>query len=389
MYEFRLPDIGEGLSEAELLEWLVKVGDQIKEGDDLASISTDKVNVDLPSPMSGVVAELPWEVGDVIPVGDVFMRIDDTNENPVDAETEPSRTTAASNRPAAGPVGERSRRTKAAPALRRYAGEHGVDLALVTPSGPDGRLLRSDIDAYLRRQTTRPESNEAVTEIFRLSGARRAAAKKLAESSRTLATTTQSFEVCADAIIAATRHLAEKRGEDNPRITPLPVIAKCVAQTLSRHGKFNANIDESDNALLMHSQVNLGFAVDTGAGLMVPVVNDVNAKDTMSLAAEMSDIAQRARADALKLDDVRGATFTLSSTGGLERTTMVATTPVINLPNVAMLWVSRITDRPRVVSGKLEAGPVMACTLSFDHRFIDGAEGTAFINDLDDAFRQI
>jgi pyruvate/2-oxoglutarate dehydrogenase complex dihydrolipoamide acyltransferase (E2) component len=122
---------------------------------------------------------------------------------------------------------------------------------------------------------------------------------------------------------------------------------------------------------------------------MVPVVNDVNAKDTMSLAAEMSDIAQRARADALKLDDVRGATFTLSSTGGLERTTMVATTPVINLPNVAMLWVSRITDRPRVVSGKLEAGPVMACTLSFDHRFIDGAEGTAFINDLDDAFRQI
>jgi pyruvate dehydrogenase E2 component (dihydrolipoamide acetyltransferase) len=389
MYEFRLPDIGEGLSEAELLEWLVKVGDQIQEGDDLASISTDKVNVDLPSPTSGVVAELPWEVGDVIPVGDVFMRIDDSIERSVEAETEHARTTAASDPPAAAAVREQTPRMKAAPALRRYASEQGVDLALVTPSGPDGRLLRADIDAYLRRQTTGAESGEAVTERFRLSGARRIAAKRLAESSRTLATTTQSFEVCADAIIAETHRLAEECGENGPRITPLPVIAKCVAKTLSRHRKFNANIDESDNALQMHSQVNLGFAVDTGAGLMVPVVHDVNGKDTMSLAAEMSDIAQRARADALKLDDVRGATFTLSSTGGLERATMVATTPVINLPNVAMLWVSRISDRPRVVSGKLEAGPVMACTLSFDHRFIDGAEGTAFINDLDDAFRQI
>lgn len=139
----------------------------------------------------------------------------------------------------------------------------------------------------------------------------------------------------------------------------------------------------------MHNHVNLGFAVDTDAGLMVPVVHDVNGKDTVSLATEISDIAQRARADKLKLEDVRGATFTLSSTGGLERATMVATTPVINLPNVAMLWVSRIADRPRVVDGKLEAGPIMACTLSFDHRFIDGAAGTAFINDLDDAFRQL
>ena len=389
MYEFRLPDIGEGLHEAELLEWLVKVGDRIKEGDDLASISTEKVNVDLPSPKTGVVAELPWEVGDIIPVGDVFMRISDTKEDSAESSTESAKTTSESSPPATASVRENTPRFKAAPALRRYAKEQGVDLALITPGADDGRLLRADIDAYLQNQSGEAESGEPETEIFKLSGARLAAAKKLAESSRTLATTTQSFEVCADSIVAETRRLAEKHGEENLRITPLPIIAKCVAKALSLHRKFNANIDESNDTLQMHNHVNLGFAVDTDAGLMVPVVHDVNGKDTVSLATEISDIAQRARADKLRLEDVRGATFTLSSTGGLERATMVATTPVINLPNVAMLWVSRIADRPRVVDGKLEAGPIMACTLSFDHRFIDGAEGTAFINDLDDVFRQL
>ena len=392
MYEFRLPDIGEGLNEAELLQWLVKVGDQVKEGDDVALISTEKVNVDLPSPRSGIVAELPWEVGDVIPVGDVFMRISDTNENSAEPKAElkaePAKITAESSSVTA-PASKNAARMIAAPALRRYAREQGVDLALVTPSTPDGRLLRADIDAYLQQKPGEPEADEAATEKFRLSGTRLAAARRLSESSRTLATTTQSFEVHADAIIAETQRLSEERGEGSPRITPLPVIAKCIAKTLSRHKKFNANIDELDNALRMHGQVNLGFAVDTDAGLIVAVVNNVNEKDTLSLAAEIADIAQRARANSLKLDDIHGATFTLSSTGGLERATMVATTPIINLPNVAMLWVSRITDRPRVVAGKLEAGPVMACTLSFDHRFIDGAEGTAFINDLNDVFRQL
>jgi len=389
MYEFKLPDIGEGLAEAELLEWLVNVGDEIKEGEDVALISTDKVNVDLPSPKSGVVADLLWEVGDVIPVGEVFMRIADPNESPVEPSTSSEKLTLQPEPPAATPDQKQAPRIKAAPALRRYAKEQGIDLSQLAPAAPDGQLVRADIDAYLQRQPTESASGDAFTEKFKLSGARLAAAKRLAESSRTLATTTQTFEVFADAIVAETQRLSEKHTDDSPRITPLPVIAKCVAKVLTRHRKFNANIDESDNALQLHRQVNLGIAVATDYGLMVPVVNDVNDKSTMSLAEEISDVAQRACADALTLDDIHGATFTLSSTGGLERATMVATTPVINLPNVAMLWVSRITDRPRVVSGKLEAGPIMACTLSYDHRFIDGAEGTAFINDLVDVFQQI
>jgi len=388
MYEFKLPDIGEGLSEAELLEWLVNVGDQIEEGDDVAMISTDKVNVDLPSPKSGTIAELPWEPGDVIPVGAVFIRISNTNESTDNPEASPSKTTTESSS-IRGAIGSKTPGIKAAPAVRRYAKELEVDLTLVTPSGPDGQLVRADIESFLNQQAADIESGAARTEIFKLSGARLAASKRLSESCRILATTTQSFEVFGDAILAETRRLSEQSRVEGSGITPLPVIAKCVAACLSRHPKFNAEIDEADKVLLLHRQVNLGIAVETDAGLMVPVVNDINAKSTLSLATDLIDLAQRARADALRLDDIRGATFTLSSTGGLERATMVATTPIINLPNVAMLWVSRITDRPRVVSGKLEAGPIMACTLSFDHRFINGAEGTAFINDLADTFQQI
>ena len=382
IYEFKLPDIGEGLSEAELLAWLVEVGDSISEGDDIASISTDKVNVDLPSPRSGVVVELPWSVGDIIPVGDVFMRIEDSRETAQETGTSEASVTPATVTSEPEPVREQQRNVRAAPALRRYAKEQGVDLTLVTPTGPNGQLLRADVDTFLQRSA-------GDVERFRLSGARLAASKRLAESSRTLATVTQTFEVFAEGIVAAVSRLAGEWGDDDPKITPLPVIAKCVADVLARHGKFNATIDESGDGLLLHRRVNLGFAVDTEVGLMVAVVRDVNSKDTAALAVEILEVAERARADALTLEDVRGATFTISSTGGLERATMVATTPIINLPNIATLWVSRITDRPRVVSGALEAGPVMACTLSFDHRYIDGAEGTAFINDLDDALTRV
>jgi pyruvate/2-oxoglutarate dehydrogenase complex dihydrolipoamide acyltransferase (E2) component len=384
IHEFKLPDIGEGLSEAELLEWLVAVGDSISEGDDVAMISTDKVNVDLPSPRSGVVVELPWRVGDIIPVGAVFMRIEDANA--ATAEPTASQPAPTSTPPPGQPAPARAQQqaVKAAPALRRYAREQGVDLAQVTPSGPGGQLLRADVDAYLQQG-----AGDAGVERFRLSGARLTAAKRLAESSRTSATATQTFEVFADGILAAVSRVGAECGDSGPKMTPLPVIAKCVAEVLSRHAKFNATVDESGEGLLLHTQVNLGIAVDTEAGLVVPVVHDVGSMDIPALARAILAVAERARADALTLDDVRGATFTVSSTGGLERATMVATTPVINLPNIATLWVSRITDRPRVETGALRVGPVMACTLSFDHRFIDGAEGTAFINDLDDAFANV
>ena len=383
IYEFELPDIGEGLSEAELLDWLVGVGDLIEEGQDIASISTDKVNVDIPSPRAGTVADLPWSVGDVIPVGDVFMRIEVAEvsgnsvvaDNPYPERTDEVRDQTTKSAPAA--------RVKAPPALRRYAKEVGVDLAVVTPTGDRGQVLRADIDRYLESGQT--EAVSQGPDIFKLSGARLAAAKRLSESSNRMATASQSFDVFGDSILAATEAAS---ATESTQLSPLAVIAERVAKVLGSHRKFNAILTDTDNELALQTHVNLGIAVNTEHGLMVPVVPKADQKSAIEISRCLGDIVGRAREDRLTPDDIRGATFTVSSTGGLEQATMTSTSPVINLPNVATLWLSRITDRPRVVNGTLQAGPLMSCTLAFDHRFIDGAEGQAFINDLNSAFTQ-
>lgn len=375
IYEFELPDIGEGLSEAELLDWLVGVGDAIEEGQDIASISTDKVNVDIPSPRAGTVAELPWTVGDVIPVGDVFMRIEvaDVSGNTVVADSpDPTRSVKGKDRATKSAP---SARVKAPPALRRYAKELGVDLNTITPTGDRGQVLQADIDRYL----------ESAQDTFRLSGARLAAAKRVSKSSELMATASQSFDVFGDSILAATE--AASAG-DTTQLSPLVVIAERVANVLGSHRKFNATLTDTDNELALHDHVNLGIAVNTEHGLMVPVIHEADQKDAVEISQGLSEVIGRARDNSLTANDIRGATFTISSTGGLEQATMTSTSPVINLPNVATLWISRITQRPRVVDGHLEAGPIMSCTLAFDHRFIDGAEGQAFINDLNNAFTQ-
>jgi pyruvate/2-oxoglutarate dehydrogenase complex dihydrolipoamide acyltransferase (E2) component len=369
MYEFKLPDIGEGLSEAELLEWTVKVGDHVKEGDEVALISTDKVDVDLTSPATGVVMELLGEPGDVIDVGTVLMRIDDGSGAP--------------EAPQAGaPV-------KASPIVRRYAADKGVDPTLVTGTGPGGQLLRDDIDAFLA--AGKDASKDAPVESpsgrrMKLSGPRLAAAQRLARADDIQVTTTITFEVRADSLVQSLERLSHKAEAGSAKLRPSTLIAKCLVAVLREHPHFNATINEDDNELLMHDSVNLGLAVDAEEGLMVPVLRGVEGMGVFDIAAEIARLSELARSGGLGLDDVKESTFTLSSTGGLEKATITGTTPVINYPNVATLWVSRISARPRVVDGALDAGPMMACSLSFDHRYLNGADGLAFINSLETEF---
>lgn len=375
MYQFKLPDIGEGLHEAELLEWDVKVGDTVGEGDSIAQVSTDKVNVELPSPCAGVVAELPWKPGDVIPVGEVLARIDDGDEAP--AETQAQNTEGGGKAAAKRPAGGKRTRVKAAPAIRRYAAEQGVDLAEIVATGPGGSVTRADIDNHTAASSD--GAGDGVTRIT-LSGPRLAAAKRLEESWRTLATTAMTFEIPADGILSECERLGERA--DSVRLTPLAVIAKCVCAALDEHPAFNAVIDEKAWALDLCEDVHLGIAVDSPDGLLVPVIRNANAHDALELARLISDAAEGARAGTLPVSAFRGSTFTISSTGSLEAVDVTATTPVINFPNVATLWVSRISERPRVIDGKLGAGPLMHCTLAFDHRYLHGADATRFINTL-------
>jgi pyruvate/2-oxoglutarate dehydrogenase complex dihydrolipoamide acyltransferase (E2) component len=401
VYDFKLPDIGEGIHEAEIIEWKVTIGDRVHEGDSLVSVSTDKVDVELPSPRSGVVSALHGEAGDVITVGTVIVRIDVGDERTtaghVQAAGAAVPTTPGDSRESAAGDGQRGRapvsgsgpaplgrKVRASPSTRKFAAEHRIDLSRIHGSGVQGRILRRDVEACLARTPVPAPAAPAAAAIRRerLSAARSVAAERLARSARTFATTTLSFEAVGDGIRCLLDDLAPDAAKRKVKLTPLAVIAKCVASALRENPRFNATVDEEANELVMYDTVDLGIAVAGASGLIVPIVRRVEKRSLFDIAAVIQDIATRGRAGRLEISDLRGGGFTISSTGGLERASMVTTTPVINWPHVATLWVSRITDRPRVIDGELSGGPMLMCSLSFDHRYIDGVEGTTFINDL-------
>lgn len=384
MYNFKLPDIGEGLSEAELLEWTVRVGDRVREGDEVALISTDKVNVDLASPATGIVMELLGEPGDIIPVGTLIMRIDDdkrtgsgTKKSAV-VESPPATADTSGESKIAAP----HTTVKAAPIVRRYAADQNVDIASVSGTGPGGQVLRGDIDVYVLATQDTPEE-VAGTQGRKLSGPRLAAAQHLAHAHRIQVATTIAFEVRADALLESLQRLSSGSEAKSASLTPTAMVLKCLVKALGKQPHFNATIHEDENELLLHEKINIGLAVDTSEGLIVPVIHDVETMSEFDIADEIERLAGLARSGGLKPEDVKDSTFTLSSTGGLEQATITATTPIINYPNVATLWVSRITDRPRVIDGELGLGPIMACSLSFDHRYLHGADAVAFINELE------
>lgn len=388
MYEFLLPDIGEGISEAELISWSVQPGDRVEEDQELATISTDKVNVELPSPRAGTVKELCWNPGDIIEVGAVFIRIEtgvneDDAGGPPGGETTTERASAAPT-PVAAPSDNSQTVTGgntiiAAPSTRKHAQQLGIDISTVVGSGKDGRVLLRDLEAVasaMQKPKARSTSSEAP------SGIRSAMAERMAHSVHTLAHSTMSFEVSADGLVALHERLSSSVRNDGVRISMSVILAKCVASALTRHARFNATIDEEAGRLVMHDDVNLGLALASTDGLTVPILRNAQSKSLSSLAQDVSDIVTRGRNGRLEVKDYQHGTFTLSNTGNLEQAAILSARPVINAPQTAILWVSRIKSRPRVVDDQLEAGPMMNCSLSFDHRFIDGADSIAFINDL-------
>lgn len=395
MQDFKLPDIGEGISEARLVEWLVKVGDRVADGDDVATISTDKIDVELPAPCSGRVAELCWKPGETVKVGQVLLRIEREGavaSAPAEAEAEvkaaapatPAPKAAAATPPPAPAASPKAPQVVAAPAIRRMARERDIDLTRIVGSGPAGRILERDLLAAaepVAASTATPAAAAGVRRL-KLPGVRAVAAERLSQSVHTLATSTLTFEVRGDGLLALLQRLAPEAERRGVKLTPTVALAKCVAAALLRHERFNATIDEEARELLLHPRVNLGIAVSAPGRLLVPVLPDVGGRPLMELAGALADLAERVRAERLVPADMKDGTFSLSSTGGLERTTFLAARPIVNPPQTAILWASRITQRPRAGAEGVELGPMMAMSLSFDHRFIDGAEATAFCNDV-------
>jgi pyruvate/2-oxoglutarate dehydrogenase complex dihydrolipoamide acyltransferase (E2) component len=405
-FDFILPDIGEGISEALLITWNVDVGQDVEEGETIATMSTDKVDVELPAPRTGKVSELCGKPGDTIQVGSVLMRID-TGDAKAEAPSpgkkqKPGARNGASGQapvpqlvPGEGAPGSAPAMPGgpilAAPSTRKLAADLGIDLAGVSGSGDGGMIMRADVERAAQAGPAAPAAASVPAASVTaaggerrepLNGVRAVMAERMAQSVHTLAHSTMNFEMRAEAFLDLIGRLKPGAEAAGIKLTPTALLVKCLEAALRRHPRFNARIDEEARELVMPESVNLGVAMATERGLVVPVLPGLNGQTLFAIARRLNDTVNRARAGELAAADMAGGTFTLSNTGGLERATITSTRPVINMPQTATLWISRVQDRPVVDGGELTAGKVMNASLSFDHRFIDGADTLAFINDF-------
>jgi len=390
-YIFKLPDLGEGTVESEIGEWFVKVGDQVKEEDVVGTMMTDKAAVELSSPVSGKVVKLAGEPGDVIAVGAALVVID--TEGTADegrttgakeqsaeiaSEPTPAEPTAAEAAPAEEPV-DRSR-VITSPAIRMRAKEADVDLTLVQGTGPGGRIGRKDFDRYLKARATgtsiaAPGIPSTTVKEIKIIGLRRIIAERMQAAKREIPHFAYIEEIDITELEALRKHLNSKRDAAD-RLTLLPFLGLALIRALREFPQCNVTHDKDRNLLLQHEAVHLGVATQTPDGLKVPVVRHAEIMSIDGLAGEIRRLSEAARTNKVKKSELSGSTITITSLGKLGG---IASTPVINSPEVGIIGVNRAVERPMVVNGQIAVRLMMNLSTSFDHRFVDGYDAAAMI----------
>ena len=410
-FEFKLPDIGEGVVEGEIVEWMVAVGDTVKEDDPILSVMTDKATVEIPSPCDGTVASIVGDAGDIIPVGGVCIVFDvegDGNASdapapapePV-AEVEAPVTEAQAAPPApelppvavepapvaAAPVA-RAAGTKAlaSPAVRQRARAANIDLQLVAGSGPAGRISHADLDRHIAggasgASPARPVGGVARvakngTEDVKVIGLRRKIADSMMASYSTIAHFSYFEEVDVTELESLRQHLNATRPEGAPKLTYLPFIMQALVKALGQRPECNALYDDEAGVVTRHEAINLGIATQTDRGLYVPVVKHVEAMDIWEAAAEMTRVTQATRDGKAGVDELTGSTFTITSLGRLGG---LGATPIINKPEVGILGVHNATERAVVRNGQIVVRRIMNLSSSWDHRVVDGHDGASLV----------
>jgi 2-oxoisovalerate dehydrogenase E2 component (dihydrolipoyl transacylase) len=421
-FTFRLPDIGEGIAEAEIVAWHVKVGDRVSEDMAVADMMTDKATVEMESPVSGTVIELAGEVGDQVAIGSALMVIEVEGEDAaeveeqVEAETPgveevtespsplvgegrgPSRSDGKGDEAPASetpphpsatsggslplPQGEReSRHVLASPAVRARAKDLGIDLASVKSDG--NHVRHADLDAYLRYgsaqgyqppHASRARDDEAVKVI----GMRRRIAENMAASKRAIPHFTYVEEIDVTALEAMRGDLNANRG-GRPKLTMLPFLIVAICRTIPDFPMINARYDDEAGVVTRHGRVHLGMAAQTDAGLMVPVIRDAQDRNVWQLAAEITRLAEAARTGKAKSEELSGSTLTVTSLGPLGG---IATTPVINRPEVAIIGPNKIVERPIFQGDDIVRAKLMNLSISCDHRVVDGWDAASFVQAL-------
>ena len=382
VYTLTLPEVGETVTEGTIEKWLKAPGDKVAKYEPIVEVNTDKVNVELPSPVSGTVVEILVAEGETVPIGAELCTIDALpGETPAEiAPAAPSEEPQPEKEPSAAAPRERADRdgpSRATPRVRRVAEELGVDLARVEGSGPGGRILEDDVRTFA--QGTPAAVAGADEEAVPLSGIRRTIAKRMSESAFTAphawlvveADVTELVKLRADEREA----FREQTGVD---LTYLPFAAHAVSQALPNHPYLNASWAEDQ--ILLKKRVNLGVAVATDRGLLVPVVKDADRLSVADLARAISKLGEKARDNKLQLDDVQGGTFTLDNTGAFGS---IVSMPIVNLGQAAIISLELISRRPTVMENDaIAVRDIVNLCLSFDHRILDGHQAGAFLGDV-------
>ncbi|MFT8311527.1 MAG: dihydrolipoamide acetyltransferase family protein [Sporolactobacillus sp.] len=412
-YLFKLPDIGEGIHEGEILKWFVKPGDMVHEDDPLAEVQNDKAVVEIPSPVNGTVLELKAEEGQVVEVGTVVVTLqsDEEGAESVDESTAPNeesvqhsaveteRDEIKVNR--SGNT-DGSNRVIAMPSVRKYARDKNVDLNQVNGTGRNGRVLKEDIDQFLiapeeKEETTPSLQTEAIDESSeghqtspdvkrsaletreRFSGIRRAIARATTHSMQNAPHVTIMDDVDVTKLVAHRKQFKEEAQDLGVKLTYLPYIVKVLVSALRDFPVLNASLDEENQEIIYKHYYNIGIATNTDAGLVVPVIKHAESKSLYAIATEIQQFAEKARNGKLTSEDMNGGTCTISNIGSEGGQWF---TPVINQPESAILGVGRISEKAIVRDGEIVAAPMLALSMSFDHRLIDGATAQRAMNKI-------
>ncbi|WP_328587362.1 dihydrolipoamide acetyltransferase family protein [Gottfriedia luciferensis] len=434
LFEFRLPDIGEGIHEGEIVKWFIKAGDEVNEDDIICEVQNDKSVVEIPSPVKGKVLEVLVAEGTVAVVGDVLVRLDapgyenlsfkgqHAEEAPtttpvpeaaeaVQAKVQESYEQAEPKTDAAplSPVAaiEPKAHVIAMPSVRKYAREKNVDLRIVPGSGKNGRVTKQDVDAFLlggvapaaaaqtevavEVVTEAPAAKQEETKAMpipegaypetreKMSGIRKAIAKAMVNSKHTAPHVTLMDEVDVTKLVASRKKYKEVAAAQGIKLTFLPYVVKALTSALRKFPALNTSIDDATSEIIHKHYYNIGIAADTDKGLLVPVVKDADRKAIFSISAEINELATKARDGKLAPAEMKGATCTITNIGSAGGQWF---TPVINHPEVAILGIGRIAEKPVVLNGEIVVAPVLALSLSFDHRIIDGATAQNALNHI-------
>ncbi|MFJ6207935.1 dihydrolipoamide acetyltransferase family protein [Lysinibacillus sp. NPDC092081] len=430
-FEFRLPDIGEGIHEGEIVKWFVKAGDTVKEDDILCEVQNDKAVVEIPSPVEGKVEEVLVGEGTVAVVGDILIRFDapgyedlklkgddhaeakteaqvqataeygkEVVKAPVEAEQAPEKTPEKSE---AVVVAEDNKRIIAMPSVRKFARDNDVNIREVKGTGKNGRILKLDIENFLKgggvveaevapvaneeaiQQETTTQAAPVVLEgefpetREKMSGIRKAIAKAMVHSKQTAPHVTLMDEVDVTALVAHRKKFKDIAAEKGVKLTYLPYVVKALISTLREFPEFNRSLDDATQEIIQKHYYNIGIAADTEKGLLVPVIKHADRKSVFAVSNEINELATKAREGKLAPHEMKGASMSITNIGSAGGQWF---TPVINHPEVAILGIGRISEKPVIKNGEIVAAPVLALSLSFDHRMIDGATAQNALNHL-------